>query len=117
MYYKIDGATMPGNLTILDNDRNDLDSEASGRGEDGIMQRDVIRFQVQTFSIEHKMLTGSQVSQILSAIRKSSFNFTLPLYGTEQTFSCYSAKQSIQRVAVISSSEEYYDISFNVIQN
>lgn len=66
MKYKINGVEMPA-ATVFEPDADDLDSENSGRGEDGVMFRDRIRAGVANIKVEHEMLTRGQMNAIINA--------------------------------------------------
>lgn len=74
-YLLIDGVTLPAPLPY-EPEYADLDSENSGRGEDGVMKRDRVRAGVVNLAVSWQFLTDAQMTTVINALSPASFDFT-----------------------------------------
>lgn len=117
-YYKVDNVQMPS-PTGVEPGREDLDSDASGRGEDGIMIRVVIREGVKNLDIKHEMLTKAELRTILVALKPKSVVFQY-MDGYEiATVSGYaqSKKYPCRYYEDDTDTGSYYDLAFTFVEN
>lgn len=77
-FMKINGVIMP-NPVECPITEFDLDSEQSGRSEDGHMHRDRIRANVGSYDPEWQNLTWAELTRIRNAILPASFTVELNL--------------------------------------
>lgn len=108
----IDGVDLPSPVDYSV-PSEDLDSEGSGRNEEGVMQRDRIREGTRTIRFGWVMLTEEETAKLLSAAKPSKFNLTYrdPEYGIV-TKSVYASKKDSKLV-----SNDPKDIRWNVTIN
>lgn len=93
----------------------DLDSEASGRDESGVMHRSRLRSFVGTWGFSYSHLTGEEYAYLMERLGcKPVFAFTYSAPGGSRTVNAYCAKMSatIQNRATGS----YKDCSFQIIE-
>ena len=117
-YYNVNGAQMPSPVSI-EPAREDLDSDASGRGEDGYMIRTVIRSEVRNMAVKHEMLTKAELQTILSALQPKSITFTYSDGGTPVTKTGYAQKKTYpsRYYEDDTATGSYWDLSFEFVEN
>ena len=95
---------------------NDLDSDASGRDESGVMHRVVMREAVRTWEFTYAVLDAEDYSYIISLFKgNASFRFSFrETDGTMATVTAYCAKRNI--ILRNYSTGEYKNFKFNIIE-
>lgn len=117
-YYSVDGVQMPS-PTGSEPGREDLDSDASGRGENGVMIRVVIRSEVRNLDVKHEMLTKAELRTILTALKPPSVVFSY-IDGFETvTVSGYaqSKKYPCRYFEDDTDTGSYWDLSYTFVEN
>ena len=77
MRYKINGETMPSNVTKFQVTSNDLYGEATGRSESGHNHLELVRANVRTWEVEHQMITRAEVDKITTALDPMGFDLEI----------------------------------------
>lgn len=95
---------------------NDLDSENTGRSEDGYMTRERIRHGVVKISLKWTMLTTTEANAILDAVTPVSFSVTWQYANTTRTSTMYCAGQSVNCKGIPSTNDYRWEISLNLIE-
>ena len=112
MSYSINGVTMPPiEQGSLDVERTDLFGESTGRDETGAMHLDLVRSGVYKVTVEHRMLTNSQVVQIENSIRNIPFSFSCSTARGNVSFSAYASAPKLKQVV-----QGRWDMSFSAIE-
>ncbi len=96
---------------------NDLDSENTGRSEDGYMTRERIRHGVAKISVKWTMLTTTEANAILEAVAPVSFTVIWQWanqYRRQSTMYC--AGQTVNCKAIPSTNDYRWEISLNLIE-
>ena len=116
--WKIDGVKMPApDMDDFGADNEDLDGEASGRGETGVMKRVVIRKNVETIPMKFTLLTTAEKNMIVSAIAPPSITIYIDDGdGEPRTFSGYVSKYS-KRCKGWCNDGPVWSLEFNLVQN
>lgn len=112
----IDGVNIPA-PTKYKPPNFDLDSEDTGRNEEGKMQRDRVRNDIFKLELEWKSITSSQLATIKAAIRPVSFEVTFPTEVGIVTKTMYAGDRNIEMTKY---NDDYnkirWDISCNFME-
>ena len=109
-YYMINWRRMPP-VSSIDPQFSDLDSENSGRLEDGVMRRERIRSNVLKVKIKHEMLTDAQMEMVKTFTSEEFFQYS----GPGGTMICYRGDfQATLRATT--NKGLYWDVNFNLIE-
>lgn len=117
MYMLIaDGVRLPS-PDVYEVPTGDLDSEGSGRNEEGIMQRDRIREGARTIKVGWFSLTEEETAIVLSATKKEKFDLQYldPELGIV-TKSVYAGPKE-NKLIYLSETEKRWSVRFNFIEN
>ena len=80
--YQIDGRPMPAPDAEADFSFTDLDASDSGRTEDGVMHRIVVREKVGAWGFAYSHLTDEELAYLKGLFAgKATFQFTHPVFG------------------------------------
>lgn len=113
--YTIDGQPMPEPDEEAEMSFSDLDSSDSGRTEDGVMHRIVVREKVATFGFSYALLDREDYA-CLEGLMKGKAQFTFGYPGTDglpHTITAYCSKTSV----VLKRQDGLYkNYKFNIIQ-
>lgn len=113
--YTIDGQAMPEPDEEVSLSFSDLDADDSGRTEDGVMHRIVVREKVATFGFSYALLDREDYALLESLMAgKAEFAFGYTgADGQSRTITAYCSKTSI----VLKSRDGLYkNYKFNIIQ-
>lgn len=109
----IDGVELPAPMTYSV-DYNDLDSDDSGRSEDGTLHRVRVRAGVAKIKASWKQISQEKADLILGAIAPDSFSVTY-YFGAQKTATMYAGAQSCDLVRV-NNGEAKWNVSFDLIE-
>ena len=116
--YQIDGQPMLAPDAEAAFSFSDLDASDSGRTEDGVMHRLMVRPGVGTWGFEYAHLTGADLAHRESLFAgKATFQFTHPVFGASdatETCTAYRAQFSAAWKSKITG--EWRNYKFNIIQ-
>lgn len=93
---------------------NDLDSDETGRSEDGRLHRKRVRSSVVKIKVAWEQLTQAQADFILMAIEPSSFTVNY-YFGTQKTATMYAGDKSCQCLR-INGNQAKWTIGFDLIE-
>ena len=94
---------------------HDIDSEASGRSESGIMNRERVRAGIYKLALSFTNLTSDEVLMIKEAIAPESFSVTL-FDGSEVTAKMYVGNRSLKLKSIDNDSNCFWDMSFSLTE-
>ena len=109
----IDGVELPAPMTYSV-DYNDLDSDESGRSEDGKLHRVRVRSGVAKIKASWKQLSQEKADLILTAIAPDSFTVNY-YFGTQKTATMYAGAQSCELIRV-NNGDARWNIGFDLIE-
>ncbi len=116
--YQIDGKPMYAPDTEPDFSFTDLDASDSGRTEDGVMHRIVVREKVGTWGFQYSHLTDAELAYLRGLFAgKSEFAFTHPVFGQSdatETCTAYCSQYSAAWKSKVTG--EWKNYKFNIIQ-
>lgn len=116
--YQIDGVPMLAPDVEPGFSFSDLDSSDSGRTEDGVMHRVVIREKVGSWSFSYARLSDAELAYMQSLFAgKSEFAFTHPVFGNSketETCTAYMSQNSATWKSAVTG--EWRNYKFNIIQ-
>ena len=116
--YQIDGQPMLAPDTDASFSFSDLDASDSGRTEDGVMHRIMVRQGVGTWGFEYAHLTDTELAYMESLFAgKATFAFTHPVFGSSnatETCTAYRAQFSAAWKNKITG--EWRNYKFNIIE-
>ena len=114
--YKIDGLPLLACDAGQELSWSDLDSSDSGRTEDGVMHRVVVRHDVGTWGFSFSILTAEEWAYLYGLLHgKATFAFTYPTPDGGSTVTTgYCSKKSISWQS--KKTGLYHDLKFNVIE-
>ena len=109
----INGVQLPAPMSYSV-EYNDLDSEDTGRSEDGMLHRKRVRSKVVKIKVAWEQLTQDKADLILNAIEPASFTVTY-YFGSQQTATMYAGNQTCQLLRV-NHGQSKWNIGFNLIE-
>lgn len=116
--YQIDGQPLYAPDTEPSFSFTDLDASDSGRTEDGVMRRIVVREKVGTWGFSYSRLTDSELAYLQGLFAgKAEFSFTHPIFGNSsatETCTAYCSQYSAVWKSKVSG--EWRNFKFNIIQ-
>ena len=91
--FQIDGKPMPAPDRDIEASFEDIDASDSGRTLDGVMHREVLRFDVAKWPVVYSTLSAADYNYLQSLFRgKKEFQFTFPTPAGPKTVTAYRAK-------------------------
>lgn len=113
----IDGIDLP-EPTSLRLPEFDLDSENTGRNEDGVAQRDRIRKGVLKAEVEYKWITASELMTIKKAIEPAKINVVFREEFLLEPKDMYAGDRMIELASYKNSNSNNlrWNISFNLVE-
>jgi len=112
----IDGVDLPSPSEYEIPD-SDLDSEGTGRNEEGYLQRDRIRADIKKIPLKWNGIRSSEVALIKSTIAPPQFNVTFITEIGKTTKTMYAGDRSQKMVKYSDNVDEIrWDFSFNLIE-
>ena len=93
---------------------NDLDSDDTGRSEDGKLHRNRVRSRVAKIKLGWEQLSTEKVDLILNATAPDSFNVTY-YFGTQKTAVMYAGSPSLKLLHV-NQGKAKWNLSFDLIE-
>lgn len=109
----IDGVVLPPPMTYSV-EYNDLDSDDTGRSEDGKLHRKRVRHDVAKIKVAWEQLTTEKATLILNAIASASFSVVY-YFGTQQTATMYAGNRNCE-LRRINCGKALWNISFDLIE-
>ena len=109
----IDGVQLPAPMTYSV-EYSDLDSDDTGRSEDGLLHRVRIRAGVAKIKVSWEQLDTATLDSILNAIAPESLSVTY-YFGVQKTATMYASAQSCD-VRRINGGKAKWNLSFNLIE-
>lgn len=109
----INGVQLPAPMSYSV-EYNDLDSEDTGRSEDGMLHRVRIRSGVAKIQVSWQQLTTEKATLILNAITPDSFTVTY-FFGVQKTATMYAGNQTCELIRV-NHGQAKWNIGFNLIE-
>lgn len=109
----IDGVVLPPPMTYSV-EYNDLDSDDTGRSEDGLLHRKRVRHGVAKIKIGWEQLSTDNLNTILNAIAPDSFSVVY-YFGTQKTATMYAGNQSCE-LRRVNNNQAKWNLSFNLIE-
>lgn len=109
----IDDVELPAPMTYAV-EYNDLDSDDSGRSEDGMLHRVRVREGVVKIKVSWKQIDQEKLNLILAAVAPDEFEVTY-YFGTQQTATMYAGSKSIE-CRRVNQGQAKWDISFDLIE-
>ena len=109
----IDGVELPAPMTYSV-EYNDLDSDDTGRSEDGMLHRVRVRGRVAKIKASWKQMSQENADLLLGAIAPDSFSVTY-YFGTQKTATMYAGAQSCELIRV-NNGEAKWNIGFDLIE-
>lgn len=109
----IDGVELPAPMTYSV-EYNDLDSDDTGRSEDGMLHRVRVRSRVAKIKASWKQLDQEKADLILTAIAPDEFEVVY-YFGTQKTATMYAGSQSCECVRV-NNGQAKWNVSFDLIE-
>lgn len=117
-FYQIDGQPMLAPDHDPEFSFSDLDASDSGRTEDGVMHRIVVREKVGTWGFTYSHLTDAELAYLKGLFAgKAQFTFTHPVFGDSnatETCTAYCSQYSATWKSKITG--EWQNCKFNIIQ-
>ncbi len=116
--YQIDGRPMPAPDAEADFSFTDLDASDSGRTEDGVMHRIVVREKVGTWGFAYSHLTDEELAYLKGLFAgKATFQFTHPVFGASNATETCTAYMSQYGAAWKSKATgTWRNFKFNIIE-
>jgi len=116
--YQIDGQPMLAPDTDASFSFSDLDASDSGRTEDGVMHRIMVRQGVGTWGFEYAHLTDAELAYMESLFAgKAEFTFTHPKFGDSgATETCTAYRSQFSAAWKSKITGEWRNYKFNIIQ-
>lgn len=109
----IDGVQLPAPM-VYEVEFNDLDSDDTGRSEDGLLRRKRIRHAVAKIKVGWEQLTQDKADLILNAIEPASFTVVY-YFGSQKTATMYAGNQQCKLLR-INQGQSKWDIAFDLIE-
>ena len=109
----INGVALPPPMTYSV-EYNDLDSDETGRSEDGKLHRKRVRSNVAKIQVSWEQLTQDKADLILNAIDPASFSVSY-YFGTLKTATMYAGNRKCKLLR-INYNQPKWDISFDLIE-
>lgn len=109
----IGGVQLPAPMTY-EVEYNDLDSEDTGRSEDGMLHRVRVRQGVAKIKVAWEQLTQANVDLILNAIEPASFTVVY-YFGTQKIATMYAGNQSLKCLR-INQGQAKWNLAFDLIE-
>lgn len=109
----IDGVVLPAPM-VYSVEYNDLDSDDTGRSEDGMLHRTRVRSRVAKIKVGWEQLTTENLELILNAIEPDSFSVVY-YFGTTKTATMYAGNQSCA-LRRVNGGKALWNLSFNLIE-
>ena len=111
---KLNGTPVP-NITTYNVSLADIQSSDSGRGDDGVMNIEVVRKDVASIDIECTMLTRSELEALIAAISTSDISVEY-YWGSWRTATMYKGDRSIKMKYAKDENESYWNFSVSLIE-
>lgn len=116
-FIKIDDVILPTprNCTISE---HDLDSDSTGRSEDGYIFRERLRSNVCKLDLEWVRITPEKAKIIRDAIKNEFFEVTFWFLGEERTATMYAGDRNISPnfKPETNGAVEFWDVSFSLTE-
>jgi len=109
----IDGVQLPAPMSYSV-ELSDLDSDDSGRSEDGMLHRTRIRHAVAKIKIAWNQLDTEKATLILNAIAPDSVSVVY-YFGTQKTATMYAGNQTCELIRV-NYGKALWNISFDLVE-
>ena len=109
------GTYTPPTPTKFEIELSDIDSEGTGRGETGEMDRERVRADVYKVSVAFTNISSDDVSNIKEAISGEEFEVTL-FDGSYVTIRAYSGNRTLSLKSVDDMSNAFWDMSFSLTE-
>lgn len=109
----IDGVELPAPMTYSV-EYNDLDSDDSGRSEDGKLHRVRVRSKVAKIKVSWRQVDQEKADLILTSIAPESFEVVY-YFGTQQTATMYAGSPSCELIRV-NNGQAKWNIGFDLIE-
>lgn len=109
----IDGVQLPAPMSYSV-EYNDLDSDDTGRSEDGMLHRVRVRSGVAKIQLSWEQLTKDKVDLILGAVEPASFTVVY-YFGTQKTATMYAGGIKLKCLR-INCDKAKWDLSFDLIE-
>ena len=93
----------------------DIDSESTGRGETGVMNRERVRAGVYKLSLGFTNLSSNDVLKLKQAISSDSIDVTL-FDGSDVSAKMYSGDRTLDLKTIDDESNCYWDMNFNLTE-
>ena len=116
--YQINGQPMLAPDTDASFSFSDLDASDSGRTEDGVMHRIMVRQGVGTWGFEYTHLTDAELAYMESLFEwKAEFTFTHPTFGdSDSAETCTAYRSQFSAAWKSKVTGEWRNYKFNIIQ-
>lgn len=113
--FQIDGKPMPAPDRDMDSSYEDIDAPDSGRTLDGVMHRDVLRFDVAKWPFVYGTLSTEDYNYLQSLFKgKKDFQFTYPTPTGPKTVKAYRSKWGISLRNYTTG--EWRNYKFNIVE-
>ena len=109
----INGVQLPPPM-VYEVEYNDLDSEDTGRSENGKLHRKRVRYNVAKIKVAWEQLTTENADIILNAIASDSFQVTY-YFGIQKTATMYAGNRSCKLLR-INYNQAKWNIGFDLIE-
>lgn len=113
--FQIDGKPMPAPDRDMEASFEDIDAEDSGRTLDGVMHRDVLRYDVAKWPFVYSKLSADDYTYLQSLFKgKKEFKFTYPTPDGPKTITAYRSKWGISLRNYATG--EWLNYKFNIVE-
>lgn len=113
--FQIDGKPMPAPDRDMESSYEDIDSSDTGRTLDGVMHRDVLRFDVAKWSFVYSTISAADYNYLQSLFKgKKEFQFTFPTPTGSKMVKAYRSKWGISLRNYTTG--EWKNYKFNIIE-
>lgn len=113
---KVNGVRLP-DPSVYNLPLSDLDSENSGRNENGVLIRDRLRSEVFKIELEWWAIDNSKVQQILSAVKPAKITVEFIDHIGTKTKTMYAGDKNVEMVRYMADRNKMaWNISFNLIE-
>lgn len=109
------GLYTPPTPTEYSLDIQDIDSEDTGRGETGVMNRERVRAGIYKLALSFTNISSDDVLRIKEAISPESISVTL-FDGAEVAANMYSGNRSLKLKFIDDESNCFWDMSFSLTE-